>query len=43
MTVTPDGWETDFRVVDTVRKPGGQVRSAAKFRVPDGQPRLEQA
>lgn len=43
MTVTPDGWETDFRVVDTVRKPGGRVTSAAKFRVPDGQPRLERA
>lgn len=43
MMITPDAWETDFRVVDTVRKAGGQVASAARFRVPAGKAVLERA
>lgn len=41
MTVTPDGWTTDFKVVDTIRAPGGKAISRARFRVPAGAARLE--
>lgn len=41
MTVRPDGWRTDFKVVDTVRAPGGRLSTAAAFRVPAGRSVLE--
>lgn len=41
MTISDDSWETDFRVVDTIRKAGGTVTSAAKFRVPAGRAVVE--
>jgi alkaline phosphatase D len=41
MTVRPDGWQTDFKVVDTVRTPGGRLSTAASFRVPAGRAVLE--
>ncbi|WP_194744375.1 alkaline phosphatase D family protein [Thermaurantiacus tibetensis] len=43
MTVTPKAWTCDFRVVDTVRAPGGRLSTHARFRVPDGEARLERA
>ncbi len=43
MTVTPDAWQADFRVVDTVRTPGGRVSTHASWRVPAGRPILEAA
>jgi alkaline phosphatase D len=41
MTVRPEGWQTDFRVVDTVRAPGGRLSTHASFRVPAGRTVLE--
>jgi alkaline phosphatase D len=41
MTVTPSGWETQMKVVDTIRRPGGKLGTAAAFRVPAGAMRLE--
>jgi alkaline phosphatase D len=41
MNITPDAWETRFRVVDTVTRPGGQVSTRATFRVPAGRAVLE--
>ncbi|WP_448586530.1 alkaline phosphatase D family protein [Thermaurantiacus sp.] len=43
MRVTPEAWTCDFRVIDTVRTPGGRVSTHARFRVPAGTPRLERA
>jgi len=43
MTVTPETWQADFRVVDTVRAPGGRISTHARFRVPSGRAILEQA
>jgi alkaline phosphatase D len=43
MTVTPDAWTTDFKVVDTVRTPGGRIATHASWRVPAGEARLERA
>jgi alkaline phosphatase D len=41
MTVRPDSWQTEFRVVDTVRTPGGKLSTHASFRVPAGRSVLE--
>jgi len=41
MTVRPEGWRTDFRVVDTVRAPGGRLSTHASFVVPAGRAVLE--
>jgi len=43
MTVTPDGWQADMKVVDTIRKPGGKLSTHARFRIPAGHTRLEPA
>ncbi len=43
MTVTPAGWQTDFKVVDTVRAPGGRLSTHMSFRVPAGRSVLERA
>lgn len=43
MTVTPDGWTADLKVVDTIRRTGGKVSTAASWRVPTGVARLERA
>ncbi|KPF45233.1 hypothetical protein D621_17970 [beta proteobacterium AAP51] len=41
MTVRPDGWQTDFRVVSTVRSVGGTLSTHASFRVLPGRAVLE--
>lgn len=41
MTITPDGWQADMKVIDTIRRPGGKLSTHASFRVPAGTPRLE--
>jgi alkaline phosphatase D len=41
MTVTPDGWSAEMKVVDTIRRPGGRVSTAVSWRVPAGVSRLE--
>ena len=41
MTITPDSWTADLKVVDTVRTPGGKLSTSASFRIPSGTPRLE--
>lgn len=41
MTVTPDGWQNEMKVVDTIRRPGGKASTAAAWRVPAGTSRLE--
>jgi alkaline phosphatase D len=43
MTVTPDGWTAEMKVVDTIRRPGGKVSTQAAWRVPAGATRLERA
>lgn len=43
MTVSPEGWQADMRVVDTIRRSGGKVSTVASWRVPAGQVRLERA
>jgi alkaline phosphatase D len=43
MTVTPESWLAEMKVVDTVRTPGGKLSVAASFRVPAGRAVLEQA
>ena len=43
MTVTPDAWTADLKVVDTVRSGGGKLSTAATFRVPAGAAQLEKA
>ncbi|WP_448582137.1 alkaline phosphatase D family protein [Thermaurantiacus sp.] len=43
MTITPDSWTAEFKVVDTVRSPGGRLSTHARFRVPAGAARLERA
>ncbi len=43
MTITPDAWTAEMKVVDTVRSPGGRLSTAATFRVPSGQSLLERA
>jgi alkaline phosphatase D len=41
MTITADGWQTEMKVVDTIRRPGGKTSVAAAWRVPAGVTRLE--
>ena len=41
MTVTPQSWQTECKVVDTIRAPGGRLSTHATWRVPAGQARLE--
>jgi alkaline phosphatase D len=43
MTVAPDSWTAELKVVDTVRAAGGRLSTAATFRVPAGASRLERA
>lgn len=43
MTITPDGWQAEMKVVDTIRKPGGRLSTHAGFRIPAGTPRIESA
>lgn len=43
MTVTPEAWTAEMKVVDTVRSPGGKLSTHASFRVPAGAARLERA
>ncbi len=43
MTITPDGWTADMKVVDTVRRRDGKVTTAAGWRVPADQSRLERS
>lgn len=40
MTVRPESWQAEFRVVDTVRAPGGKLSTHASFTVPAGQAML---
>jgi alkaline phosphatase D len=40
--VSPELWTTYFRVVDTVKKPRGQIRTLASFQVKNGQPGAQQ-
>lgn len=37
-TITPENWTTDYRVVDDVTQPGGQVSTAATYVVEAGTP-----
>ncbi|MFB6168150.1 MAG: alkaline phosphatase D family protein [Haloferacaceae archaeon] len=40
-TVTPDEWQTDFRVVEAVTEPNAPVRTDATFTVRAGEPGLQ--
>lgn len=40
-TVTPEAWETDYRVVEYVSEPGAPVRTDARFTVEAGTPGLQ--
>jgi len=42
-TVTPERWQSDYRVIDEVLKPGGKVSTAASFVVEAGKPTIERA
>jgi alkaline phosphatase D len=37
-TVTPDTWQTDFRVVEYVSKPNSPIKTRASFAIEAGQP-----
>ncbi len=41
--VTPDRWQTDFRVVDRVSRPDATIATAASFQVEHGTPALHRA
>ena len=41
--VTPDSWQSDYRVVDEVLKPGGKTFSRATFVVEAGNPKIHKA
>lgn len=43
MTVTPEAWTAEMKVVETVRSPGGRLSTHARFRVPSGAARIERA
>lgn len=43
MTIKPDAWQADMRVIDTIRRADGKASVAASWRVPAGTPRLERA
>jgi alkaline phosphatase D len=42
-TITPDRWQSDFRVIDEVLKPGGNVSTAASFVIEAGVPAIRRA
>ncbi|HYO83517.1 MAG TPA: alkaline phosphatase D family protein, partial [Bryobacteraceae bacterium] len=42
-SVTPDRWQTDYRVLDFVTRQGSPVRTRASFVVENGRPGLNQA
>jgi alkaline phosphatase D len=42
-TVTPDRWQSDYRIIDEVLKPGGKVSTAASFVVEAGKAAIERA
>jgi alkaline phosphatase D len=42
-TVTPKSWQSDFRVIDEVLKPGGTVSTKASFVVEAGNPAIKKA
>ncbi len=41
--ITPERWRTDFRVVDRVSTPGGEVSTRTSFAVAPGRPALQAA
>ena len=41
--VSPDRWETEYKVVDYVSRPGSPIRTRAKFVVEDGRPGAQEA
>lgn len=41
--VTPDTWQTDYRILPYVKEPGAPVSTAASFVVEDDNPRLQLA
>ena len=41
--VTPEAWQSDFRVVEYVSRPGAPVRTRASFMVEAGEPGVKQA
>ncbi len=38
--VTPDAWQTDYRVLPYVKEPGAPISTRAYFVVEDGKPRI---
>ena len=42
-TVTPESWQSDFRVVDYISRPGAPVKTRASFVVESGEPGAKQA
>jgi alkaline phosphatase D len=42
-TVTPEAWQSDFRVVEYVSRPGAPVKTRATFVVEPGEPGVKQA
>jgi alkaline phosphatase D len=42
-TVTPARWQSDFRIIDEVLKPGGNVSTPASFVVQANNPKIERA
>jgi alkaline phosphatase D len=40
-TVTPRDWRSDYRVIDQVVKPGGEISTRASFVVEAGRPGLQ--
>ncbi|RIK72318.1 MAG: alkaline phosphatase, partial [Planctomycetota bacterium] len=40
-TVAPDKWQSDYRVIEEVLKPGGKVSTAASFIVESGNPAIK--
>jgi len=42
-TVTPESWQSDFRVVEYISRPGAPVKTRASFVVESGEPGAKQA
>jgi alkaline phosphatase D len=42
-TVTPERWQSDYRIVPVVTQPGSGVETRASFIVENGRPGTEQA
>jgi alkaline phosphatase D len=42
-TVTPESWQSDFRVVEYISRPGAPVKTRASFVVESGEPGVKQA